>query len=133
MRHLYSSRVEVTRLSVFDGGGYPVYRFEVVPGLESVPCRLDLNFLRMGKDQLPAPEAGRVPDRVGIMFCDTTVGLRPGDRVHAVSGPVDGVFEIRVVPDVAVDYAAGHHVEVQVVEVAQQPTDDFSVEAPAFP
>lgn len=126
MEHLYSSRVEVTRLSVTDGGGYPVYQYEVVNGLDWLPCRLDLNFLRLGKDQPPAPEAGRVPDRVGVMFCPMWAGLRAGDRIRAVSGPVAGVFEIRVVPDVAVDYASGHHVEVQVIEVAQQPGDDLA-------
>lgn len=133
MDHLYSSRVEVLRLSMFDGGGYPVYRYTVVEGMESLPCRLDLNFVRPGKDQPMPAEAGRTPDRVGLMFCSTDSGIRSGDRLRAVSGPVEGMFEIRVVPDVAVDYSSGHHMEVQVVEVAQQPVDDFSVDTPFIP
>lgn len=130
MQHLYASRVEVLRLSVSDGGGYPVYQYEVVSGMESVPCRLDLNFLRPGKDQPSTPEAGRPPDRIGVMFCAATTPMRSGDRIRAVSGPVEGVFEIRVMPDVAVDFFTGHHIEVQIVEVAQQVTDDF---APVLP
>lgn len=119
MEHLFSSRVQVSRLTVSDGGGVPIYAFDVVPGLEAVPVRLDLNFLRPGKDQPPAAEAGRAPDRVGVMFASMGTDIRAGDRVRAVAGPVDGTFEIRVVPDVATDYASGHHVEVQVVEVTQ--------------
>jgi len=119
VEHLFSSRVAVSRLSVSDGGGVPVYSFDVVPGLESVPVRLDLNFLRPGKDQPAAPEAGRAPDRVGVMFASMGTDIKAGDRVSAVAGPVDGTFEIRVIPDVATDYGSGHHVEVQIVEVAQ--------------
>jgi len=117
MQHLFSSTVSVSRLSVTDGGGVPLYSFDVVN--PSLRCRLDLNFLRPGKDQPAAPEAGRAPDRVGVMFCAVDADLRAGDRVKAVAGPVDGVFEIRVVPDVATDYSSGHHKEVQIVEVAQ--------------
>ncbi len=116
MRHLFSSVVEVSRLSVSDGGGVPYYSFDPVG---QIKCRLDLNFLRPGKDQPPAPEAGRAPDRVGVMFCDKGADIKPGDRISAVSGPISGVFEIRVVPDIAVGFVNGHHMEVQVVEVAQ--------------
>lgn len=124
MQHLFSSTVSVSRLSVSDGGGVPLYSFDVVN--PSLRCRLDLNFLRPGKDQPPAPEAGRAPDRVGVLFCSAAADLRAGDRVKAVGGPVDGVFEIRVVPDVATDYASGHHKEVQIIEVAQAFGDDYT-------
>jgi hypothetical protein len=42
-----------------------------------------------------------------------------GDRLRCVAGPVFGTFEIRVVPDPAQDYVGTHHIEVQVIEVAQ--------------
>lgn len=61
-----------------------------------------------------------------MLFCSAAADLRAGDRVTAVGGPVDGVFEIRVVPDVATDYASGHHKEVQIIEVAQAFPDDYT-------
>lgn len=89
-------------------------------------CRLDLMFVRQGKDAPMPVTAGRAPDRVGVLFCDlmpdAVTGqslLRAGDRIQMVSGPVAGVFEIKAIPDVALGYTGGHHSETQVVEVAQ--------------
>lgn len=88
-------------------------------------CRLDLTFVRPGKDQPPAVVAGRAPDRVGVLYYDPITDdsgvplIKAGDRVAMVSGPIFGTFEIRVIPDVAQDYTGAHHVEVQVVEVSQ--------------
>lgn len=82
-------------------------------------CRLDLNFLRPGKDQ-PAPVvAGRAMDRIGVMYFSPTTLLKANDRVRCIRGPVMGTFEIRNTPDPAVDYGSSHHFEVQVIEVAQ--------------
>lgn len=84
--------------------------------------RFDLHFVQPGA-ALPAPPvAGFLPDRTGVLFADVSaVGLlKAGDRVRCLSGPIDGTFEIRVIPDVAVGYSTGHHVEVEVVEVAQR-------------
>jgi hypothetical protein len=93
------------------------------PGL--LQCRLDLTFVRPGKDQ-PAPiVAGRAPDRVGVCFFDLANDdngaplVRAGDRLTCVAGPIFGTFEIRVIPDVAQDMVGAHHIEVQVVEVSQ--------------
>jgi hypothetical protein len=88
-------------------------------------CRLDLQFVRRGVDQPMPVVAGRAPDRVGVLFMvppPNITGLPlilAGDRVTMVSGPVFGSFDIRVVPDVAQDMLGAHHIEVQVVEVAQ--------------
>jgi len=87
---------------------------------DTLKCRLDLTFIRPGKDQLPAIEAGRAPDRVGVMFCDVTAGIRAGDRIVCIAGPISGTFEIRAVPDVAQAFSTGHHIEVQVIETTQQ-------------
>jgi hypothetical protein len=95
------------------------------PGL--LQCRLDLLFVRPGKDQ-PAPMvAGRAPDRVGVCYYDLAVDpdtniplVLAGDRLQCVAGPIFGTFEIRPIPDVAQDMIGGHHVEVQVIEVSQQ-------------
>ena len=93
------------------------------PGL--LQCRLDLTFLRPGKDQ-PAPiVAGRAPDRTGVCYFDLAVDadgaplVKSADRLQCVAGPIFGTFEIRLVPDVAQDLTGAHHVEVQVVETSQ--------------
>jgi len=130
VRHLFASQVEVLRLGGTMVDGTPQLSWakvaDVIDVLLGVPgelmCRLDLNFLRLGKDQPMAVVAGRAPDRVGVLFCDPTDGLRGGDRVRAVAGPVAGTFELRAIPDIAVGFAAGHHLEVQVVEVTQNLT-----------
>ncbi len=127
MRHLYHSRVEVRRLDgeYVNGTLTQVWKKvdTVLDPLLGVPgelmCRLDLNFVRPGKDQPMPIQAGRAPDRIGLMFFDTTDDIKAGDMLHTVAGPVTGTFEIRVIPDPAVGFAAAHHMEVQIVEVAQ--------------
>lgn len=87
---------------------------------DAIKCRLDLTFIRLGKDALPAVEAGKAPDRVGVMFADANCGLRAGDRIVAIKGPITGIFEIKAIPDLAQNYFTAHHMEVQIVESAQQ-------------
>lgn len=87
---------------------------------DALKGRLDLTFIRPGKDQLPAIEAGRAPDRVGVFFCDADSGLRAGDRIVCIAGPITGTFDVRVIPDVAQGFSTGHHIEVQVIETSQQ-------------
>lgn len=123
MRHLYSSavRVEVMKLQQVDGMAVVDWGLLDEPGAEWVKCRLDLNFLRPGKDA-PAPvNAGVVPDRIGIMFCAADAPLRPGCRIVTIPNeagkePVKGIFEIKSIPDVALDYSNAHHIEVQITE-----------------
>jgi hypothetical protein len=81
-------------------------------------CRLDLNFIRPGKDQPSPIVAGRAPDRVGLLFCDYTPNLLAGDRIKLVGGPIAGTFEIKSTPDGAIDFSKVHHFEVQVTEVS---------------
>lgn len=122
MRHLFSSRVAVYRLESTPVDGILSYAW-TDSGVR-IDGRLDLNFIRPGKDQLPPVEAGKAQDRVGLFICGPSDDLRAGDRLVAVANrygrvPVSGTFEVRAIPDVAQDYAGGHHIEVQVVEVAQ--------------
>lgn len=133
MRHLYSSRVEVLRLNLDMTSGLPQQSWNKVPTIVDpylgVPgemlCRIDVNFQRPGKD-LPMPVvAGRAPDRVGLMFFDVAADIRAGDRVNCVAGPISGTFEIRVKADPAVNYASAHHMEVQIIEVAQTNSVNF--------
>jgi hypothetical protein len=94
------------------------------PGL--LQCRLDLSFLRPGKDQPLPAVAGRAPDRTGVCYFDLATDTNgvplvvSGDRLQCVAGPIFGTFDIRLIPDVAQDLIGAHHVEVQVVEVSQQ-------------
>lgn len=86
--------------------------------------RLDLMFIRPGKDVVPAPVAGKAADRMGILFTFPYAPLRAGDRLVAIPNavgkmPVTGVFELRDKPDEAQGYSDTHHLEMQVIEVRQ--------------
>jgi len=133
MRHLYNCRVELLRLSGVLVDGVPTFtwaRTDTLPDpVLGIPgelmCRLDLSFVRQGKDQPMPVVAGRAPDRVGVMFFDNTNEVRAGDRIRVLAGPVTGTFEIRAIPDPAVSQLVAHHMEVQIVEVAQPLTGIF--------
>ena len=135
LRALYRSLVQVTRLvSLLGTGGSLSMTWQNVPDvldpyLPDKPgqmyCRLDVGFMRPGKDQPQPFAAGRAPDRVALMFFDPATDqggrslVRSGDRFTCLAGPVYGVWELRLIPEVAQDYVAAHHMEVQVVEVSQ--------------
>jgi hypothetical protein len=121
VEHLFPSRVEVLETGDTFVDGRPHYGWAVVEGLESVPCRIDLTFMRAGKDTPPIIEAGRAPDRVGVAFFSPKVQgkIKPGQRIKTIRGPVDGTFSIDVLPDPAVDMSRLHHYEIGVREVSQ--------------
>lgn len=132
MEHLYSSvcRVERLQLTVQDGMPSMLWSQATDPDpllndmLERLHCRLDLTFVRPGKDQPPAINAGRAPDRIGVAFWNAWAPVKAGDRIVTIPNdegtmPVEGTFEIRVIPDKALDYATAHHVEVQILETNQ--------------
>jgi len=133
-RGLYRSVAQVLRLqpTLQAGGGMSVAWAPVTdildpylatPGL--IACRLDLQFTRPGKDAPMPVVAGRAPDRVGVLFYDLPTDVsglplvKAGDRFQLVSGPVDGTFELRQVPEVAQDYTGAAHAENQVIETSQ--------------
>lgn len=134
MRHLFNSVVQVEAMTYTVRDGEAYMDWAIVPGGEWVECRLDLNFLRPGKDA-PAPiNAGVAPDRIGIMFCGAEAPLKAGVRVVTIPNaygrePVKGVFEIKSVPDMAIDYSDAHHIEVQIVEGVQEIENTFGEEA----
>lgn len=133
MRGLFNATAQVSRLTAVVAAGavsttWAVPQVNMDPYLDTLGqfrCRLDLQFVRPGKDQPQPIVAGRAPDRVGVLFyspvtdVDGVPLVLAGDRITMVSGPVNGTFEIRIVPDVAQDYLGAHHVEVQVIEVSQ--------------
>jgi hypothetical protein len=119
MDHLFSSVVKVQRLvrTRTDGMTEMNWVDQGAP-LSYIKCRLDMNFLRPGKDIPQAQDAGVIPDRIGVMFV-RPIDIRAGDRIVAISGPVSGTFDIKTIPDIAPDYSSGHHIEVQIVETVQ--------------
>lgn len=133
LRVMYLSMVQVLRLKMKVTGGAPQLTWNVLPDVidpfVDIPgqmmCRLDIGFVRRG--DLPMPlVAGRAPDRVGIVFYDALLNpdtgapyVLAGDRLMCIAGPIQGTFEIRTVPTAAVGFTGAHHVEVQVMEVAQ--------------
>jgi|SRR3954463_16467274 len=127
MRHLFSCTVEILQsiTDVIDGARVQSWSkssasFDPTCAPGEMKCRLDLTFLRPGKDQ-PAPiVAGRTPDRTGIMYCSNTPELKGGQIIKVIKGPYLGSsFLLKMRPDEAQDFQGSHHIEVQVFEVAQ--------------
>lgn len=134
MRHLFPSVFEILRIPdmTFVDGSPTVLTSEVsdvvdeawgVPG--QFQGRLDLTFVRAGKDQPPTFETGLRVDRAGVLFFGIDVDLRASDVIRAISGPVQGTFELRAFSDIAQGYGSGHHREVQVFEIAQEVASGF--------
>jgi hypothetical protein len=133
-RWLYRSVASVLRLTptMEANGGFALAWSQIsdivdpvlgIPG--QMACRLDLTYVRTGKDQPPTIVAGRAPDRVGVLFFDPATDesgiplVKAGDRITMVSGPIFGTFDVRNIPDPVQDYMGTHHIEVQVIEVSQ--------------
>jgi hypothetical protein len=133
MQHLYPSAFRVERLQlvrVEDGVPYTDWAQATSTDqnendmLQFLMGRLDLMFVRPGKDIPLAPEAGKAPDRMGVLFTFPYAPIRAGDRIVAIPNmrgkiPVKGTFEIRPKPDEAQGYDDTNHLEVQVIEVGQ--------------
>lgn len=127
LRSMYSSVVEIyeNRMAIVNGSMTASWQkitsmADPVHGiLGEMQCRADLGFLRPGKDAPSPIVAGRAPDRVGVLVCDPTPFLKAGQRIRFKSGPYTGTFELKTWPDPAADLSAVHHLEVQIVEVAQ--------------
>ena len=147
MFHLFNSVVRVERLQLVTTDGVAEMDWaqatdpdpNAAEMLKYLECRLDMNFLRPGKDILPAPEAGKAPDRIGIMFTYPYAPIKAGDRIVAIPNregktPVKGTFEIRVMPDEAIDFSDQHHIEVQIIESTQNLSkDNWPTETPESP
>lgn len=127
MRHLFNTVVEIleSTTTIVEGARVQEWAksttsFDPTCAPGEMKCRLDLIFLRPGKDA-PAPVvAGRTPDRTGVMFCNMTTALRGGHIVRVIKGKDLGCsFLIKSRPDAAEDFSTAHHIEVQVNEVAQ--------------
>lgn len=127
MRHLFNSTVEILEsvTDIVDGGRVQSWQkstaiFDPSANLGEMKCRLDLTFLRVGKDA-PAPiVAGRSPDRTGVLYCSYTPALQAGQIIKAIRGPFTGAsFLLKLRPDEAQNFSLAHHIEVQIFEVNQ--------------
>lgn len=120
MQHLFDTTVRQIRGQQVNVDGVPGFSFGVV---RTLTVRLDLVFQRPGRDDLGlAVEAGRAPDRAGLMFT-TEPDVRVGDRFEVLSGPSHrGTFEATTQPDPVPGFAGTHHWEIPVKEVAQSIT-----------
>lgn len=132
VRGLYSSVTQVLRLTptLSASGGMSLAWSSVNEILDPVldtpgylACRLDIGFLRPGKDQLPPITAGRPQDRVGVIYFDTATDVngvplvKAGDRFLCVSGPISGLWEMRNAPDELQGFSGADHSEAQITEV----------------
>jgi hypothetical protein len=115
-RNLLVHRVTVKRptTSVIDGATQ--YTWKTIAS--SVPCRLDLSYLRPGKDPQWTPEAGRATDRTGVAFFLTSAPVKVGDRLVADdTGGITGTFLVEGSIDTVQGRHRAHHVECGVKEV----------------
>ena len=96
--------------------GSPITRTKKI-NTKPIPCRLDLNFLRTGKDQLWLNSVGKPDDRTGVLFLMPNAPVQVGMRAVMVRGP-KGTFQLRGSIDEAWDFDSLDHLEVGVVEVS---------------
>lgn len=131
LRGMYSSTVEIFQNQMTNVNGSMRTSWQKITDVadpkHGIPgemkCRADLGFMRPGKDAPSAITAGRAPDRIGVLVCDPTPYLRSGQRIRFKAGPITGTFELKAIPDPATDYSSVHHLEVQIIEVAQAAVD----------
>lgn len=129
LRYSYSSLVQVYRNVKGSLNGAPNYSWQpltaVVDDSFNIPgqmyCRLDLGWLKPGAMAPEAQEAGVMPPRVGTLFFDLlsdgTMPITAGDRLKVLSGPITGIFSLRMIPEPAQDaIGVATHAEVQVIE-----------------
>lgn len=109
--------IEILRLKLSDNDGALAEDYEVIH--TAVPARLDLNFLRRGRDQGNVLASGRATDRNGVLFLLPGVDILPSDRIRVTKGPT-GTFEVEGSVDPVQDrWGETHHLEVGIREVAK--------------
>ena len=86
----------------------------------NVPCRIDLTFVRVGRDLLYKPDSGRAPDRNAVGFFRVNTDLKVADRVVITDDSgLSGTWEVFIKPEQATTISKAHHLEVELREVSQ--------------
>lgn len=115
-KSLLNHRCDLYDLRTTDNDGSPVTQYVKV-NERPVHCRLDLNFVRHGKDSMWLETIARPEDRTGVMIFGPKEKIKAGMRVKMLKGPT-GVFSLQGALDEAFDFDSLHHYEVGVVEVS---------------
>jgi hypothetical protein len=114
LRALLTHRCTIKRGEATVVDGVESYAWKTVA--TAVRCRIDLTFIRLGKDPQWSPEAGRSPDRTGVAFFFPDASVKVGYRIAMTAGGIEGTFEIK-----DIDHTQGrrhtHHLECGVQEV----------------
>lgn len=113
---LLNHRCDLYDLVTVDHDGSPITSYQKI-NTRPIKCRLDLSFVRQGKDQQWLGTVARPSDRTGTMFLDPKAPIKSGIRCVMIKGPT-GIFQIQGAIDEAWDYNSRHHYEVGVVEVS---------------
>ena len=96
--------------------GSPVTKYVKV-NTKPIRCRIDLNFIRQGKDPMWMPTIARPDDRTGVMFFMPDAPVKAGMRAKIIKGP-KGIFQFKSAIDEAWGYSSIEHLEVGVAEVS---------------
>lgn len=113
---LLSHRCDIYDLVSNDNDGSPITSYQKIND-RPVPCRLDLQFSRQGKDSLWMGTAARTEDRMGVMFFNLNAPIKVGVRVVMLKGP-EGSFQLKGSIDEAMGFKKPSHLEVGVMEVS---------------
>lgn len=115
-RSLLVHRCDLYDIVTEDSDGSPVTVTKKITK-KPIPCRVDLSFLRSGKDQLWLPSVAKPDDRTGVMFFLANAPIQVGMRAVMTHGP-KGTFQLRGSIDEVWDFNSLDHLEVGVAEVA---------------
>lgn len=86
-----------------------------------IKCLLDLDFHKRTRELGWKPEAGRSPDRIGLLFMGPSETPREADRFLMTAGPHAGLlFQLEGKPDIAASPYYRAQLELVVSEISQQ-------------
>ena len=115
-KSLLVHRCDLYDLVSTDDSGSPIVSYKKINDTP-LRCRIDLTFIRQGKDPLWLPTVARPEDRTGVMFFLPNAPLKAGMRVKIIRGP-KGFFQIKGAIDEVWGYSELSHFEVGVSEVS---------------
>lgn len=113
---LLNHKCDLYGLTTTDNDGTPITGYTKV-NTNPIPCRLDLNFIRQGKDNMWLEAVARPEDRSGVMFFMPNAPIKSGLRAVMLRGP-KGIFQLQGAIDEAWDFNSVSHYEAGVIEVS---------------